>query len=77
MHEKADMYPVSPSDSFSSEPNSPPLIIPPRKKTPTMAATFYMPLTNGRDAPRFASDATGFDSFFQDVADLATRASLS
>ena len=40
-------------------------------------ATFNMPLSNSRDAPRFSSDPHAFDYFFEDVEDLAKRATLS
>ena len=36
-----------------------------------------MPMANSRDAPRFASDPSGFDSFFEDVEELAQRSNLS
>ena len=42
-----------------------------------MANPPLMPMANSRDAPRFSSDPSGFDSFFEDVEELATRASLS
>ena len=42
-----------------------------------MANQFNMPMTNSRDAPRFSPGASGFDSFFDDVTELATRANLS
>ena len=42
-----------------------------------MAKDFYMPLANSREAPKFTADASGFDAFFEDVEELATRAGLS
>ena len=35
-----------------------------------------MPTTNGCEAPRFSSDPSGFDSFFDDVAEHAGRATI-
>ena len=35
-----------------------------------------MPMANSREAPRFSSDASGFDSFFEDVEELASRSGL-
>ena len=41
--------------------------------------TIHMPSVNSREAPRFSDDVTGFDSFFNEVKELAgpTRANLS
>ena len=36
-----------------------------------------MPMCNSREAPRFSPDPSGFDSFFEDVEELATRAALN
>ena len=35
-----------------------------------------MPMANSREAPRFSSDPSGFDSFFEDVQELADRAGI-
>ena len=42
-------------------------------------ATTHMPSVNSREAPRFSDDVTGFDSFFDEVEELAgpARANLS
>jgi len=40
-------------------------------------ATFNMPMSNSRDAPRFSPEPNSFDYFFEDVAELAQRAGLS
>ena len=42
-----------------------------------MAATEPMPMAHSRKAPRFSSDPSGFDEFFDDVTELASRANLS
>ena len=41
------------------------------------APKFLMPMANSHDAPRFSSDPSGFDIFFEDVAELAERAELN
>ena len=38
---------------------------------------FHWPLTYSRDSPRFTSDHTGFDAFFDDVDELGNRATAS
>jgi hypothetical protein len=42
-------------------------------------STFHMPSTYSREAPRFSDDASGFDTFFDDVEELAgpSKANLS
>ena len=40
-------------------------------------AAFNMPMSNSRDAPRFSSEPNAFDYFFEDVAELASRANLA
>ncbi|KAF9642806.1 hypothetical protein BDM02DRAFT_3192654 [Thelephora ganbajun] len=40
-------------------------------------AAFLMPMSNARDAPRFSSDPSGFDAFFDNVNELARHAGLS
>ena len=40
-------------------------------------STFNMPMSNSRDALRFSPEPSSFDYFFEDVAVLAQRASLS
>ena len=49
---------------------------PPRTPTPVMTSTVNMPMANSREAPRFASDSSSFDTFFEDVEELATRSKL-
>ena len=34
-------------------------------------------MARSRNAPQFSSDPSGFDAFFQDVEELATRANIS
>lgn len=41
------------------------------------APPFYMPLSHSSKAPRFTSDQSGFDDFFDAVSELAKRANLS
>ena len=40
-------------------------------------ATVHWLLTYSRDAPRFTSDHTGFEAFFDDVDELGTRTTVS
>jgi hypothetical protein len=39
--------------------------------------TYHMPSVNSREAPRFREDASGFELFFDDVNEHATRAGIS
>ena len=41
------------------------------------AATYHMPSVHSREAPRFWEDASGFELFFNDVAEHAARAKIS
>ena len=45
--------------------------------SPASAVTYLVPMPRSRDAPQFSSDASGFNIFFEDVEELATRAGLS
>ena len=39
--------------------------------------SFSMPMPNACDAPKFTSDPSGFDAFFEDLSELAQHANLS
>ena len=74
--------PSTPQPQTPTAPSTPPFQTP--QPSPTLPpvplldmANFSMPLSNSRDAPRFASDPFSFDAFFEDVSELATRAGLS
>jgi len=41
-----------------------------------MTTPEQMPMAHSRKAPRFASDPSGFDEFFEDVKELACRAAI-
>jgi hypothetical protein len=42
-----------------------------------MTNNFLMPMANSRDAPRFFPDPSGFETFFEDVEELADRGNLA
>ena len=64
--------PASPRSPVYSPPPSPTYIAMP----PAMATLPKMPMPSSRDAPRFRSDPVGFEAFFDDVAELASRCGL-